>query len=183
MKIWQCRVFSSKFELKKCGLNAILPAYKEFFKFQKQIVSNVESTAPESAKSTSSNQFFSSNHGGLFYDSETERPSDEVQCEEQQLESEINAEIKIYNDFIKFNKNVDGVSSSKEFWLSRNDLPRLRQLFVILENIGASSAPLERFFSITGIINSARMQNMNDDLLINKSLLKANIKILSEIKA
>ena len=51
----------------------------------------------------------------------------------------------------------------------------------ILFNISSSSAFIEKFFSITGIICSQRRNNIKDDLIIMKSLLKSNVKILKEM--
>jgi len=47
-----------------------------------------------------------------------------------------------------------------------------------LLSIPATSAHIERFFSVAGIINSKHSTNISDDLLIERSLLKANIKLL-----
>lgn len=52
---------------------------------------------------------------------------------------------------------------------------------MILLNIKSSSAIIERFFSICGIVNDKRRQNMSDELLITRSLLKANMSTLSEM--
>jgi hypothetical protein len=46
---------------------------------------------------------------------------------------------------------------------------------MIVLNIGASSGLIERYFSICGIVNDRRRQSMSDDLLISRSLLKANM--------
>lgn len=46
--------------------------------------------------------------------------------------------------------------------------PLISKLALILVNIPASSAQIERFFSISGIISSSRRANMNDDFLIDE---------------
>jgi hypothetical protein len=51
-----------------------------------------------------------------------------------------------------------------------------------LHNIPASSASVERLFSICGIINRKRAGNMSDKTLIDRAFLKANVEILNQLK-
>jgi hypothetical protein len=51
-----------------------------------------------------------------------------------------------------------------------------------LNNISASSASIERFFSVCGFVSRQPALNMRDDLLINRCLLKSNLEILKELK-
>ena len=53
---------------------------------------------------------------------------------------------------------------------------------LILLNINSSSAFIERFFSICGFIQDKRRQNITIELFKMRCILRANIKILSEIK-
>ena len=69
--------------------------------------------------------------------------------------------------------------STKKFWLdNKKKFPNLFKLTLRLLSIPATSAHIERFFSVAGIINSKHSTNISDDLLIERSLLKANIKLL-----
>ena len=71
---------------------------------------------------------------------------------------------------------------SKKFWKdNKSSLPLLYELWLILRNISSSSAYVERFFSICGIVNRKRAGNMSDETLINRSFLKANINLLNDI--
>ena len=71
---------------------------------------------------------------------------------------------------------------SKKFWKdNKSSLPLLYELWFILRNISSSSAYVERFFSICGIVNRKRAGNMSDETLINRSFLKANINLLNDI--
>lgn len=79
---------------------------------------------------------------------------------------------------IKYNyKN----SSLAEFWIKhRQQLPLLYELALHLLVIPASSAYIERFFSISGIINSKRSANMDSETLQMKAVLKANTHLLKK---
>ena len=93
-----------------------------------------------------------------------------------QLESEIVKYTQLLETVTDFNLNFS------EFWLSNSKIyPILSKLTKILYNISSTSAVLERFFSLSGIVCSARRSNMKDDLIIMRSLLKANVKILKEL--
>jgi hypothetical protein len=71
--------------------------------------------------------------------------------------------------------------STKQFWKKhKNQLPNLFNLASLLLGIPPSSAFIERYFSISGIVCNRRL-SMNDDLVIERSLLKANVKILEEL--
>jgi len=50
----------------------------------------------------------------------------------------------------------------------------------ILLNIQSSSAFVERFFSICGIICKKRASNMKNKLIIMRSMMKANFHLLNE---
>ena len=58
-------------------------------------------------------------------------------------------------------------------------MPNLFDLQLILLNIWASSAFIERFFSISGIICDIKRANMEEDLIRMRSMLKANMPILN----
>ena len=72
--------------------------------------------------------------------------------------------------------------STKDFWKeNKKTLPLLFELTLILLNIPSSSAYVERFFSICGVVNRKRAGNMSDETLINRSFLKTNLEILSKL--
>ena len=83
------------------------------------------------------------------------------------------------NNSIKDKKFTDG---SVNFWLrSQIILPLLSRLFLITYNIPASSAYVERFYSICGNICKQRSGNMSSDTIITRSMLKANMEILNKL--
>ena len=60
-------------------------------------------------------------------------------------------------------------------------MPKLFDLTIILLNISASSAFIERFFSIAGIVCDLKRLNMKEDLIIMRSLMKTNMTVLAEL--
>ena len=60
-------------------------------------------------------------------------------------------------------------------------MPNLFELQVILLNLPATSSFIERFFSLSGIVCDIKRLNMTDDLVIKRSMLKANMNILRDL--
>ena len=49
--------------------------------------------------------------------------------------------------------NIEGIKSNKKFWNENSEkLPRLRFLYICMQNIPATSAFIERYFSFAGIV-------------------------------
>jgi hypothetical protein len=72
--------------------------------------------------------------------------------------------------------------STADFWRKyKTEYPNLTTLAYKLLNVPASSANIERFFSIAGVVSKPRTGNMKNDLLIQRSLLKVNLQILDSI--
>ena len=72
--------------------------------------------------------------------------------------------------------------STEDFWNSNSkQLPHLSKIALILLNIPSSSAYIERHFSLSGAICSQRRGNMSADLIITRSMLKANIKLINTL--
>lgn len=89
------------------------------------------------------------------------------------------------NAFIKLLKNTLslGKKSTVNFWLdNKSDFPNLFTIVIHLLGIPASSAFIERFFSICGVVCKKRTGNMSDNLLITRSFIKCNLPILKEFK-
>lgn len=95
---------------------------------------------------------------------------------------DINEEIISYNKLILEIIKSDDKFSTKDFWKRYCvKYPLLSQIASILLNVQASSANIERFFSIAGVVCKPRTGNMNEELVCERSLLKANYKILKEL--
>jgi hypothetical protein len=75
--------------------------------------------------------------------------------------------------------NLKAILSTKKFWISNSKcFPILSSVALILINIPSNSAFIERFFSLCGIICHDKAGNMGDELIIKRSMIAANIKIL-----
>ncbi len=70
-------------------------------------------------------------------------------------------------------------NTTETFWLEhKKPLPNLFRLALRLFSIPATTADIERFFSITGNINSKTRANMSNELLEMLALLKVNIELV-----
>ena len=92
------------------------------------------------------------------------------------FDKKINNEIKLFSSII----NEIEIKSTKQFWFEhKNRLPNLFLLALRLLNIPPSSSSIEAFFSISGLVNGIGGQ-MQDELLINRALLKVNINLIED---
>ena len=90
------------------------------------------------------------------------------------------------NDLVDFNKKVEDEVrifikilkektdwkeiKTEEFWIKyRKEMPILFKLAVILKNISCSSAAIERYFSLAGVVCKTRCTNMKEDLSCHAS--------------
>ena len=55
---------------------------------------------------------------------------------------------------------------------------RKNELKLIILNIPASSSFIERFFKISGVVSDIRQASQGDDLIIIRSMTKANMHIM-----
>ena len=84
-------------------------------------------------------------------------------------------------EFLRLSRRVGQDQSTLTFWnLNKKNLPNLFELAMRLICIPISSADVERFFSVSGYVCSGRAVNVNEDTLIARSLLKANLKIIEK---
>ena len=80
-------------------------------------------------------------------------------------------------------ETTEKLKTKDEFWLDKKaKFSNLFKLYLRFSSIPASSAFIERFFSICGVVCKQRAGNSLDDLLITRSFLKCNIEILNELK-
>jgi len=118
-----------------------------------------------------------------FFQPDSEKVDSEVQKEI--FRKEIAVEVENFRKLLMRNnsKIINETTSSKEFWIkNKKTFPKICELALILLNINSSSAFIERFFSICGFIQDKRRQNITIDLFKMRCLLRANIKILDELK-
>ena len=101
---------------------------------------------------------------------------------ERKQRKELQEEVAEYSVLVSSQTFKESSWSTKEFWLKhKQQFPKLFQLALILSNVPTSTAFIERFFSICGVICKKRMMNMDDDLLIARCLFKANLTLLKEL--
>lgn len=76
-------------------------------------------------------------------------------------------------------KDLRTIKATRSFWAIKVDqFPNLSKAALILYNIPASSAFFERYFSICGIICKKNCGNMSADMIIKRSMLKANFNLI-----
>ena len=96
--------------------------------------------------------------------------------------SELEQELVKYRSIVMSDQFAKSEKSTKDFWIEFSEkLPNLYKLANILLNICASSAFIERFFSICGLICKDRSLAMSDDLIVTRCLMAANISVLEEL--
>jgi len=98
------------------------------------------------------------------------------------IEKQLEAEIVIFTEFISNSENLKNLNSSNLFWQKNVlEIPKLGDLYLLLSNIPSTSAYIERFFSIAGLVCDKRRLQMSDDLIECRSMLKANMSQLEEL--
>ena len=115
---------------------------------------------PVSAKSDSSDYFF-----GSFSDEKQDKILNQENLQRESIQIEINAfRVKIKNELSNANS-----TTTKLFWQNNAlEFPSLKEIAIILINIQSSSAFIERFFSICGVVCTRRATNMKADLIIKR---------------
>ena len=142
-----------------------------------EISSTPTSNTGSLSKSSSSGSVGSVNfENNESYDSESELTGVSMQIN---LEKEREGFVRLVeNANIKDKRFV----SNSKFWLAnKQKFPLLFDLALILYNIPASSAFIERFYSLSGNVCKNRNGNMDPETIIARSMLKANIEILQAL--
>jgi hypothetical protein len=153
---------------------------RAYFQLIKDKEHTKKPTSPNTSVSTNSDssEFC---YDGIFEDDKNNYHQKEILTETMRRESfeiEVNAfRIKIKNEMF-----VEKPLCTKLFW-KKNSLkfPMLYKLALVLLNIQSSSAFIERFFSICGVVCTRRATNMKADLLIKRSMMKSNMHILPHL--
>jgi hypothetical protein len=97
-----------------------------------------------------------------------------------ELENEIK-EFSLVLEKIKLDKKQK--YTTRQFWQKYQEkMPNLNRLALLITNMPSSSAFIERFFSVCGIIKNKQRGNMKPDLLEMRSLLKSNLNFLEYTK-
>ena len=138
---------------------------------QKETIRVPSSTATTS-QTTSQANFYSDFFGAS-------KKSKEVETKKYRFREQLSKECSNFSRLVEQECNSE---SFHDFWLEKTkELPILSKVAKILHNIPSTSAFLERFFSISGVVCDPRRLNMKEDLVILRSLLKCNASILREL--
>ena len=98
----------------------------------------------------------------------------------RKIEKELDAEVIKFTDIIS--KKINHTRSEKNFWEKfTKDLPKLTILYVKINSLPATSAFIERFFSLTGLVCEKRRMRMTEDLIEKRAILKANMTTLEKL--
>lgn len=98
------------------------------------------------------------------------------------LKAQLVSERNMFNELFQNKSMLNSNMSTSSFWCKNSsNFPLLNKLSQVLLNIPASSAYIERYFSICGIVFDKKRMNMNPELLRMRSMIKANIKILDQM--
>lgn len=162
--------------------------------YQKSTETNSQSTS----SSPSSTQSSSSTHSpplsttkkitkeDLFYENifKNEKPMSQNNLDSANLfhfNQETADEVKSYSNLIKDKNFIETCENSPDFWINNAEkYPILYKTALVLCSINSSSAFIERFFSICGVINDCRRGNMDKDLFFIRAFLACNIDILNK---
>ena len=118
-----------------------------------------------------------------FHKDEKNNPKEQHLQQANVRTFEIKNEISLFRKLILEEDMIgEDCISTRRFWLTyRTQLPNLFSLTKILLNIQASTAFVERYFSICGITCNVRNTNMADQTIIMRSVLKSNIETLDNL--
>ena len=71
---------------------------------------------------------------------------------------------------------------TRQFWIKYQlRMPNLYKLFLYFMTISASSAIIERYFSICGVVCKQRSSNISEETIITRSMLKVNMSHLEDL--
>ena len=168
-------------EIVSAGLDHIKPVYIQLIK-PKDIPNQQPPTTPFSANSSVSDSGVFLNNFFNDDDHTVESQAPNQQCARFILEKAIEAEAIAFTELIGNNHLLESCKKSSIFWQKYTiKLPKLAELFMIINCIPAASAGIESYFNITGLINNDRRLRMKDDLVEIRSLFKVNLHILDEL--
>ncbi len=112
-------------------------------------------------------------------------PEDRAPQDFEEFRMKMNDELEKYKVLLyaKGQSIIKTTKSTSSFWREISDkLPMLAELAEILLNINSSSASIERFFSICGLVQNKRACNSDSQFFIFKCVLRANLdnRVMSE---
>ncbi len=167
------------------ALKSLSNVYIAFFPIETTADLTPDSNQPPPATPLTGNSVNSERFFGTFFDdSVTVQPEARNEtCRRFLIEKELETEITNFSDIISKPEIIRSYKSSNLFWKKYSaEMPKLRELYLLLSNIPSTSAYIERFFSITGLVCDKRRLQMSDDLIECRSMLKVNMSQVEELK-
>jgi hypothetical protein len=159
------------------GCNSLAKVHKQFLKPSTELA-KIQAETPESAKNEAGSLQLK-----LYYSVANKKEQEQalIEATSEQLKKQVDKEISKFKNII-IAQNFFYKHTTNYFWSTNNkELCNLSELATILLNIPASSAFIERFFSIAGVVFSTRRGNSCDDLIIMRSLLKTNMETVESL--
>lgn len=97
-----------------------------------------------------------------------------------QTSTELDAQLEFY--FIRFSsKNAPTDSDERLFWDGTADFPLLKEIAISVLSIPATSAPVERIFSIAGNILAEERLRLSDSNLENQIMIRVNKNLMKSV--
>lgn len=102
------------------------------------------------------------------------------QNDSSQGSTQVDAQLDSY--FVRFSSKITPeIADELEFWNSNADFPLLKDIAVCVLSIPATSAPVERIFSIAGNILAEERFRLSDSNLENQIMIKVNKILFSSL--
>jgi hypothetical protein len=185
LKHWVSREWAKGFSSK--GIIALMGVAKQFvFKKRFERPTNLTTLDAEAnATEAAGTPVVQTPNGDIFFrffEDDHENATHEAEIDAAELESLLKCEIE---NFTKLVRNLSFILnkklSTREFWFqNRHQFPYLSEMALVLISITSSSAFIERFFSICGLISS-KFTHIEDDLFEQRAMFRANSHILNEM--
>ena len=172
LKHWINKPYSKEYLTK--GLQALKSVAIEFlFKNFENEQSNEENTGSKNPSQISTTAW-SSNFGGFFGPDEAD-DTPNIESLQFSRDKALDEEIEFFSKLLADRNVIKNTMSTSKFWEHhRNKMPKLHDLQIILLNIPSSSAFIERYFSISGIVCDVRRLNMTEQMVIIRFYIKAS---------
>ncbi len=102
------------------------------------------------------------------------------QCSSYQVSIQADAQLDSY--YVRFSsKTAPAIQDELEFWDNNADFSLLKDVAVCVLSIPATSAPVERTFSIAGNILADERLRLSDSNLENQIMIKVNKTLFSSL--
>ena len=159
--------------------------YQSIIPTDEQTAESSDASDPQPVTPASSANFSKENMLFCFQKPQTQNALSQ-NPQSQKATSKFRIDTKIDEEIVKFSLLIENKEnrsrSSNNFWDKyKGEMPKLFDLFLKLSNIPSTSAGVERFFSISGLVCDKRRLTMREDLIEYRSMIKANMYTLDNI--